>query len=80
MRMQNEETDMETQLRYEIVIYWNSDDGVFIAEAPELGCIAEGWCYEAALLNGKIEIEDLRYLARKAGQSLPEPQGRRRSA
>ena len=29
--------------KYEIIIYWSNDDGVFIAEAPELpGCAAHG--------------------------------------
>ena len=68
-------------VRYEIVIYWSSDDEVFVAEAPELeGCTAEGWSYEAALLNLKIRIADWMDMADKVGQSLPEPRIRRRSA
>ena len=29
--------------KYEIIIYWSNEDGVFVAEAPELpGCAAHG--------------------------------------
>ena len=46
---------MDPELRYEISIYWSSDDQAFIAEVPELpGCAADGPSYEAALLNVKF--------------------------
>ena len=36
--------------KYEIIIYWSNEDGVFVAEAPELpGCAAHGDTQEAAL-------------------------------
>ncbi len=36
--------------KYEVVIYWSNEDGVFVAEAPELpGCMAHGSTQEAAL-------------------------------
>jgi predicted RNase H-like HicB family nuclease len=70
---------MEPELRYEIIIYWSSDDQAFIAEVPELGCTANGPSYEAALLDMKIVIVDLMDMARKVGQSLPEPRERRQS-
>jgi predicted RNase H-like HicB family nuclease len=71
---------MDPELRYEIIIYWSSDDQAFVAEAPELSCTADGWSYEAALLNLKIAIADLMDMAQKAGVSLPEPRIRQRSA
>ena len=36
--------------KYEVVIYWSKEDGVFVAEAPELpGCLAHGSTQGAAL-------------------------------
>ena len=36
--------------KYEIIIYWSNEDGVFVAEAPELpGCVAHGETQEEAL-------------------------------
>ena len=70
----------DTPLRYEINIYWRSEDEVYVAEVPELGCTAEGTSYEMALLNVKIVTVDLLDLAHKVGKSLPEPRERRRSA
>ena len=38
--------------KYEIIIYWSSEDGVFVAETPELpGCMAHGQTQESALGN-----------------------------
>ncbi len=38
--------------KYEIVIYWSDEDGVFIAEVPELpGCMAHGDTGEQALVG-----------------------------
>lgn len=29
--------------KYEIILHWSDDDGVYVAEAPELpGCMADG--------------------------------------
>ena len=36
--------------KYELIIYWSNQDGVFVAEAPELpGCAAHGDTQTAAL-------------------------------
>src|ERR1022692_4237569 len=38
--------------KYEIIIYWSSEDGVFVAEIPELaGCSAHGETQQSALEN-----------------------------
>ena len=38
--------------KYEVIIYWSNEDGVYVAEAPELpGCAAHGDTPEAALEN-----------------------------
>jgi predicted RNase H-like HicB family nuclease len=70
---------MDPGLRYEINIFWSSDNQIYVAEVPELGCVAEGTSYEAALLNVKIVTVDLLDMARKVGRPLPEPTDRRRS-
>ena len=34
---------MESELKYEIILYWSNDDEAVIAEVPELpGCSADG--------------------------------------
>jgi predicted RNase H-like HicB family nuclease len=68
---------METNLRYEIIIYWSDEDNAFIAEVPELpGCMADGHTYEAAVANVKIVIQEWIEMAREMGRSIPEPKGR----
>lgn len=40
--------------KYEIILYWNSEDEAFVAEAPELpGCMAHGADQETAVGNIK---------------------------
>ena len=39
-------------MKYEVVIYWSSEDKAFVAEVPELpGCVADGKTYAQALRN-----------------------------
>jgi hypothetical protein len=39
--------------KYEIIIYWSSEDEAYIAEVPELpGCMADGSSYKEVLENG----------------------------
>jgi len=64
--------------RYEIIIYWSSEDNAYVAEVPELpGCTAHGDTYEAALTS----IQDAAALwldsAKELGRPIPEPKGRR---
>ena len=69
---------METDLRYEIIIYWSDEDLAFIAEVPELpGCMADGHTYEAAIANVKVVIREWIEMAQEIGRSIPEPKGRR---
>ena len=63
--------------KYEIIIYWSSEDETFIAEVPELpGCMSDGKTYEEAILNigqvAKIWIE----VATEEGREIPEPKGK----
>jgi len=68
---------METDPRYEVIIYWSAEDAAFIAEVPELpGCAADGPTYEAALANVRIVIDEWIQMAKDLGRSIPEPRGR----
>lgn len=66
-----------TELRYEVIIYWSSEDEAFIAEVPELpGCAADGSTYQEALSNVQGIIEEWIETAKELGRSIPEPRGR----
>lgn len=65
--------------RYEIILYWSSADGVFVAEVPELpGCMAHGDSQEDAIRNVKEAIALWIATATEFGDPVPEPQGERR--
>lgn len=64
--------------KYEIILYWNNEDQVFVAEVPELpGCMAHGNTQESALTNVKEAIQLWIDTAREFGDPIPEPKGRR---
>jgi len=66
--------------KYEIVLYWSDEDGVFIAEAPELpGCMAHGTTREKALANVQDAIRLWIDVAREDGRKIPPPKRRRSS-
>jgi predicted RNase H-like HicB family nuclease len=63
--------------KYEIILYWSSEDDAFIAEAPELaGCAADGATRQEALANVEATIAEWLETARELGRSIPEPKGR----
>jgi predicted RNase H-like HicB family nuclease len=64
--------------KYETIIYWSEEDGVFIAEVPELsGCIAHGDTQEEALAKSKSAIQLWINTAKEFGDPIPEPKGQR---
>ena len=64
--------------KYEVIIYWSTDDQAFVAEVPELpGCMAHGDTYEAALENAQQAIQLWVDTAREFGDPVPEPKGRK---
>jgi predicted RNase H-like HicB family nuclease len=68
---------MQSDPRYEVIIYWSAEDEAFIAEVPELaGCAADGPTYEAALANVRVIIDEWIETAEQLGRLIPEPRGR----
>jgi predicted RNase H-like HicB family nuclease len=68
---------MEADPRYEIIIYWSTEDEAYIAEVPELpGCAGDGPTYEAAIANVKVVIAEWIETAQQLGRPIPEPRGR----
>jgi len=64
--------------RYEVIIYWSTEDDAFVAEVPELpGCMAHGDTYEGALANAQEAISLWIDTATEFGDRIPEPKGRR---
>jgi len=64
-------------LKYEIIIYWSSQDNAYVAEVPELpGCMADGQSYREALANAEQIIEEWIETASKLGRPIPQPKGR----
>jgi predicted RNase H-like HicB family nuclease len=62
--------------RYEVILYWSSEDEAFIAEVPELpGCAADGASYQEALGNVQVIIEEWIETAKELGRVIPEPRG-----
>ena len=63
---------------YEIILYWSDEDGVFIAEVPELpGCMAHGDSHEAVLSHIKEAMRLWLEVAQDRGLSVPAPKGGR---
>jgi predicted RNase H-like HicB family nuclease len=60
--------------KYEIVIYWDNDDKIFVAEVPDLaGCMAHGKTQVEAVENVTDAIELWLDTAREFGDHIPEP-------
>ena len=64
--------------KYEIIIYWSSEDEIFVAEVPELpGCAAHGKTQDEALANTKQAVQLWIDTAKEFGDPIPEPKGHR---
>jgi predicted RNase H-like HicB family nuclease len=63
--------------KYEIIIFWSSEDNAYIAEVPELpGCMVDGNTYQEALKNVEQIIDEWIETATRLGRPIPEPKGR----
>ena len=64
--------------KYEIIIYWDNRDNIYIADVPELlGCSAHGKTYNEALDNVNEAIELWINTAKEFGDPIPELKGAR---
>lgn len=62
--------------RYSIVIYWSDEDGVFVADIPELpGCMAHGDTRDSALAEAQAAIGYWLEAAGDIGRPIPPPVG-----
>ncbi len=67
--------------KYEIIIYWSSDDNAYVAEVPELaGCMSDGKTYGEALQNVEVIINEWIETAKSLKRPIPQPKGRLRYA
>ena len=61
-------------LKYEIVVYWDDTDGIFVAAVPDLpGCSAHGPTQIEAVRNVNEAAELWIETAREFGDDIPEP-------
>jgi predicted RNase H-like HicB family nuclease len=65
-------------LKYEIIMFWSTEDKVYVAEIPELpGCMAHGDTQEAALENIQEAADLWLETAKLKKRPIPSPKGRR---
>ncbi len=63
--------------KYEVIIYWNATDEVFVAEIPELkGCIAHGETHNDALKEVNIVAKEWLKMAKEKGWQIPTAKGK----
>jgi len=63
--------------KFEIIIYWSTEDDRFIAEVPELaGCMADGTTQVEALNNAHVVIQEWIDTAVSLGREVPTPKGK----
>lgn len=63
--------------RYAIVVFWSEDDGMWVADAPDLkSCSAFGDTPEQAVAELRIAMEAWLAAARENGLPIPEPRFR----
>jgi predicted RNase H-like HicB family nuclease len=64
-------------LNYEMIVWWSSEDDVFVVDVPELpGCMAHGATRQAAIKHAEDAIKFWIKTAREDGLQVPEPRGR----
>ena len=67
--------------KYEILIYWDNDDKIFVAEVPELArCMAHGKTQIDAVKNVNEAVELWLETAREFGDEIPKPRQHRVAA
>ncbi len=67
--------------KYEIIIYWDDLDKIFVAEVPELaGCSAHGKTQIDAVKNINEAVELWLEAAQEFGDEIPETRQRKLAA
>lgn len=65
---------MDETKNYAIVLYWSDEDGVWVAEAPDLKpCAAHGDTPERAVAELHMAMRGWLDVARENGLPIPEP-------
>lgn len=60
--------------KYEIIIYWDDEDNIFVAEVPELpGCMSHGESEVEAVRSVRDAIDLWLSTAREFGDEIPVP-------
>jgi len=63
--------------KYEVILYWDKKDEIFVAEIPELpGCMAHGSTKTEAVNSAEEAIALWMKTAREDGANIPEPRGK----
>ena len=63
--------------RYELIIFWDEPDQIFLVDVPELpGCMAHGRTKREAIAHAEAAIDLWIQTAREDGIAIPEPRGR----
>jgi predicted RNase H-like HicB family nuclease len=63
--------------QYEMIIYWDKRDEIFVVDIPELaGCMAHGKTKKEAIDNAEAAINLWVEMAKEDNIIIPEPKGR----
>jgi predicted RNase H-like HicB family nuclease len=63
--------------RYELIIFWDKSDQIFVVDVPELpGCMAHGRTKSEAVTNAETAIDLWIETAKEDGVLVPEARGR----
>ena len=63
--------------RYELIIFWDEPDQIFVVDVPELpGCMAHGCTKNEAIAHAEAAINLSIETAKEDGIPIPEPRGR----
>ena len=63
--------------RYELIIFWDESDQIFVVDVPELpGCMAHGRTKSEAIAQAEAAIDLWIETAKEDGIAIPEPRGR----
>jgi len=63
--------------RYELIIFWDDSDQIFVVDVPELpGCMAHGRSKSEAISHAEAAIDLWLETAKEDRIAIPEPRGR----